>query len=74
MSEDDGRNHGAASVAKLEREGPDLKKIPNGQIEGDLWMVAVLDDLVAYADYRDNIGIAELLRSTRSKVANTLLH
>ncbi len=74
MGQSDGCNNRMMGAAVLESSAPDMKKIPLEQVEGDIWIVEVLDDLVAFADYRDNSDLADLLRSTRSEVARSLLN
>lgn len=74
MGQSDGCNNGMMGAAVLDPSAPDMKKIPLDQVEGDIWIVEVLDDLVAYADYREISELADLLRSTRSKVARSLLN
>lgn len=74
MNDFDGRDDGPGVITLIGGEAPDMQKIPLEQVEGDTWMVAVLDDLVAFADFREFGHIAEVLRTTRSEVARTLLN
>ena len=74
MGQSDGCDNRIMGAAVVESSAPDMKKIPLEQVEGDIWIVEVLDDLVAFADFREKSDLADLLRSTRSKVARSLLN
>ncbi len=74
MGDFDRRGRGEMDAAVMDHSTPEMKTIPLEQVEGDIWIVAVLDDLVNYADYRQIGDLAEVLRTTRSKVARTLLN
>lgn len=52
----------------------EMKTIPTAQVEGELWIMAVLDDLIAYSDYHDLSNVPDLLRSTRQGVERALLN
>lgn len=79
MSDDDGKiydlSEGAGgSNVKADADRVEMQTIPTSQVEGDLWIMAVLDDLIAYSDYHELSNVPDLLRSTRQGVKRALLN
>lgn len=72
--ERDDTQHDAYGERAQKRRGDSwTRSFPQGTIEGDDWMVDVLDDLHAYARTHDLEEIADTLSETRRMVIAHLL-
>ncbi len=60
----------AARVA----DDPEMDYFPASQIEGEAWVIGVLQDLIAFAEHRDLKDVREALEEAHRIAARTLLH
>ncbi len=63
-----------ADHAARTADDPEMPYFPANQIEGDAWVIGVLQDLIAFAEHRDLEGVREALEEAHRIAARMLLH
>jgi hypothetical protein len=63
----------ACDLPETEERKPWERSFPKVTIEGCMWMLDVLEDLIAFANDRELVRIGADLQEARDKVRNKLL-
>ena len=65
---------GMADHTARAAEDPEMDYFPANQIEGDAWVIGVLQDLIAFAEHRELKDVREALEEAHRIAARMLLH